>query len=320
MTEKLKERFCKDYRIPIKLFEEPYFSDRLKLYNNEFYTLDLWNEFNKTLQSFDNEESYFAHYNSVKDNAIKFIKESPAFIEFNSMDMSKFAVDSRFIRLPHKDIYHNHNIGRTFISIDMKKANFSSLRHYNPDIFDNVETWEEFITKFTDVPNIIKSKYIRQIIFGQCNCKRHISYEKYLMNLFLSDLIDTGDVSIDDVMFFSNDEIVIDITSYTTTGRLDTLSKIKDDCTNIVDKFDTEYNVPYRINIFRLNGVYQDGKNIGYVRAMTDGSYDFKCLNHINLPWVLRTIKGEQITDSDLVFEYEGALAKFMNTPNIIIN
>lgn len=315
MIEKLKERFCKDYRIPIKLFEEPYFSDRLKLYDNEFHTLDLWNEFNKTLKSFDNEEFYFAHYNNVKDNAIKFIKESPAFAEFNSMDMSKFAVDSRFIHLPHKDIYHSYNIGRTFISIDMKKANFSSLRHYNPDIFDNAETWEEFITKFTDVPNIIKSKYIRQVIFGQCNCKRHISYEKYLMSMILDYLINHT-IDINNVVFFSNDEIILDISNIAPNIR----QTVIDTCISTIKYFDENYHVPYRITIFTLHGVYQDDKNIGYIRKMTNGTYDFKCLNHINLPWVLRKIYNEPIIDSDLVFDYEGNLSKFITTPNIVIN
>ncbi|MDE7367891.1 MAG: hypothetical protein K2N24_11100 [Lachnospiraceae bacterium] len=30
MTTKLKERFCKDCNIPLRLFQEPYFTERLR--------------------------------------------------------------------------------------------------------------------------------------------------------------------------------------------------------------------------------------------------------------------------------------------------
>ena len=34
-----KERFCKDCNIPIRIFQEPYFTDRLTLYNKFYGTL-----------------------------------------------------------------------------------------------------------------------------------------------------------------------------------------------------------------------------------------------------------------------------------------
>ena len=39
----LKKRFCKDTNIPINLFQEPYFSERLKLYDNVFNSLRIDN-------------------------------------------------------------------------------------------------------------------------------------------------------------------------------------------------------------------------------------------------------------------------------------
>ena len=34
ISTKLKERFCTDCNIPIKIFKEPYFMDRLELLND----------------------------------------------------------------------------------------------------------------------------------------------------------------------------------------------------------------------------------------------------------------------------------------------
>ena len=45
VSMKAKERFCKDCNIPIKIFQEPYFTDRLKLYNPFYNTLKRWDRF-----------------------------------------------------------------------------------------------------------------------------------------------------------------------------------------------------------------------------------------------------------------------------------
>jgi hypothetical protein len=48
ITSKLKECFCKDMGIPIKLFEEPYFESRLKLYDSAYGTLAKYGLFLET--------------------------------------------------------------------------------------------------------------------------------------------------------------------------------------------------------------------------------------------------------------------------------
>ena len=65
----------------------------------------------------------------------------------------------------------------------MNKANFSALHNYNSNIFNNKNTWEEYVSNFTNNEHIINSKYIRQVVLGNCNPKRCITYEKYLYKL-----------------------------------------------------------------------------------------------------------------------------------------
>ena len=159
ISDKAKDRFCKDCNIPLRLFQEPYFTDRLKLYDCFYGTLDKWSLFVKELKKYDCEQDYFEEYNRVKDAAILDIKESEEYQQFNSEDMNKYRVQNG--NLPNKDIFKPSNADKTFISIDMKKANFSSLCHYSKDIF-NADTWEEFLGKYTNNQHIINSKYIRQ--------------------------------------------------------------------------------------------------------------------------------------------------------------
>ena len=310
VSVRAKERFCKDCNIPIRLFQEPYFTDRLKLFNKFYGTLEKWNIFLEGLQKYHCEQDYFEEYNRVKDAAILSIKESEAYQKFNEEDMNKYRVT--YENLPNKDIFKPSNDGKLFISIDMRKANFSSLYHYDNSMFSGAKTWEEFISKFTENKHIINSKYIRQVILGNCNPKRHITYEKYLMNEVLDVLIKEVGYWFDEIVFFSNDEIVIDMDNYADCIRNRNITK---------SKLEEYFDFPLNVELFylhKINGT--DGYYKEIVKNINERSFEFKCLDNYMLPFVIRNFLGEEITDSDKVFYHEGLLAKFIEVPKIEVN
>lgn len=307
VSEKLKERFCKDCNIPLKLFKEPYFTDRLQLYDSYYNTLDKWNIFVRELDKYKCEQDYLEEYNRVKNAAINDIKISDGYKRFNEEDMGKYSV--KYKDLPSKDIYKSSNVGKLFIGIDMRKANFSALKFYDKSIFSNADTWEEFVGRYTENKHIVNSKYIRQVILGNCNPKRQVTYEKYLMGLVLEVLIDELGYSASDIAFFSNDEIVIDVRKY-------------EDCIRKRELIEWQikgyFNIPFRIELFYLrkitgtNGYYKE-----IVKNIIDREYEFKCLNNYTLPFVLRKFNEEEITENDKVFYHEGLLSKFIEIPEI---
>lgn len=311
VSNRAKERFCKDCKLPIRLFQEPYFSDRIKLFDKFYGTVDKWNRYVNELQKYNSEQDYFEEYNRVKDAAITSIKQSEAYQRFNAEDMNKFAVTHK--TLPNKDIFKPTDDGKVFISVDMRKANFSSLYAYNKDIFGGVNTWENFISQFTDNKHIINSKYIRQVILGNCNSKRHITYEKYLMDQTLSLLYDI--VGEERIVFFSNDETVYDMT---TASDLHTLSMVRD---SIEERLSTKSNIPFRVELFSLHKI--NGTD-GYYKKIYEenGEYniEFKCLDNYMMPFVIRHFLGEEVTENDKVFYHEGLLAKFVDIPKIEVN
>ena len=307
VSVRAKEKFCKDCNIPIRLFQEPYFTDRLKLFNKFYGTLEKWNIFLEGLQKYHCEQDYFEEYNRVKDAAILSIKESEAYQKFNEEDMNKYRVT--YENLPNKDIFKPSNDGKLFISIDMRKANFSSLYHYDNSMFSGAKTWEEFISKFTENKHIINSKYIRQVILGNCNPKRHITYEKYLMNEVLDVLIKEVGYWFDEIVFFSNDEIVIDMDNYADCIRNRNITK---------SKLEEYFDFPLNVELFylhKINGT--DGYYKEIVKDINERSFEFKCLDNYMLPFVIRNFLGEEITDSDKVFYHEWLLAKFIEVPKI---
>lgn len=310
VSTRAKERFCKDCNIPIRIFQEPYFTDRLTLYDKFYGIREKWDIFLNELSKYHCEQDYFEEYNRVKDAAILDIKNTEAYQKFNEEDMNKYAVTHR--NLPNKDIFKPSNDGKSFISIDMRKANFSSLHHYNADIFGGADSWEGFISKYTDNQHIINSKYIRQVILGNCNPKRHITYEKYLMDGALTYLTEVF-VSMDRVVFFSNDEIVLDVSDMDRNKQ----ERVKFAISNGMK----DMPVPLKTELFMLHKIVGTD---GYYKEIIDENgnieIEFKCLDNFALPFVLRKFLGEDVTESDRVFYHEGLLAKFIETPQIEVN
>lgn len=50
---KLRQRFCKDCDIPVNIFDEPYFSDRLKLFDFLYDSVSKWDLFKSELAKYD---------------------------------------------------------------------------------------------------------------------------------------------------------------------------------------------------------------------------------------------------------------------------
>lgn len=306
----LRKRFCKDNNISIKLFEDPYFSDRLSLYHRYYQTEIMQKKFEEVYFSLKSEQEYFEIYNKLKDDVINYLNSCPEMLYFSrEEDFSKFEVKHK--NLPKNSIYKPTNSGHKFISLDMKSANFTALRHYNASIVKNKSSYEEFIKEFTDADYFTKSKYIRQVIFGNINPARQITYEKYLMDSVITELEKI--ISIEDIVSFMSDEIVFCIDKY----NEDELKKIVSSVKKIIEDFEKEY-ITLKLEIFELFNV---PNTEGYIKKMLpineNAKWIFKGFNSIELPFVLRKYYNEEIEDTDLVFSYEGRLARLLEPIDI---
>lgn len=307
ISVRLKERFCKDCNIPLRLFQEPFFSERLKLYDRFYGTLQKWELFVKELQYYKCEQDYFEAYNNTKEKAITDIKKSEGYRRFCECDMNAFRIKN--VNLPAKDIYRTGNDRNVYIGIDMRKANFSALYHYAPDIFGGADRWESFIARYTSNMHIVNSKYIREVIFGNCNPRRHITYEKYLMDEFLTDCLAERKLFMpEQIKLFSNDEIMIDVTNLNS-----------EECSNLfaqIQKRVSDSFIPLKAEIFILHKVSgTDGYYKEIIRSGEEPEIVFKCLDNYMLPFVIRRILGQEIEENDKVFYHEGLLAKFIESP-----
>lgn len=321
LTNKLKERFCKDYKIPIGYFSSPVFEERLLLYDKMFDSLKKWDEFTGELERYKDEGVYFDEYNRVKDAAMASIQKTTAYERFNQENMNRFSLPETYRKIPGKNIYNISNDKHIFLSIDMKKANFSALSYYDKGMFMTplgiADTWEEFIGSFTDNRHIISSKNVRQVVLGNCNSGRHLKYEKYLVWEMLKCLIDELNSNypqvqwMEHICFFSNDEVVFDITD------VGDYCKIESFVCNFVSHWE---KIPFHVEMFHLNTV---GGTNGYLKTglgRAVNTYKLKCLSSLEYPFVLRYLNHEEVQDSDRYFLHEGKTAFLVEYPDIQID
>ena len=305
MSISLKKRFCKDFGLPIKMYEnEDVFQSRLDLFENLFGSRTKWNMFVENLvQNYNNEQDYLEQDNKLLDELIASIRDSEGYKKFNEEDFNKFSLGKDF-NYPDRDIYKDNLVGQKFISIDLKKANFQALRYYDSSIFNGAFTWENYIKRFTKDPIKPISKHFRQVIFGALNPKRTITYEKYLMGQLLEKLINYFNLSKEQVISFNCDEIVL---SYTNEVSIEGVLKM-------VKNSDLDCH----IQVFTLQKITKDVyyKEFTWSDDIKEiGTREYKKVNHLVYPFVARMENEEVPEDNDYYFMYEGILAKLCENP-----
>ncbi len=301
ITPALRKRFVDDTSIPIKVYADPVFVDRLDLFDPFFDSNAKWNQFVDMLSQFKTEDEYVTYFRQVKDAMINDINGHPKYHEFSEkLMLNEPVMNTGF---PRKDIYHADNVGQEFLSIDMKRANFSSLKHYSPDIFRGVATWEEYIGKFTSYPHLIYSKRVRESVLGYCrNSENQIFYEKTFTDKLLTELLKIVDPKA--VAYFSHDEIVLRLTN---TGVNDKLKEIEGTL--------EASPVPFRAERFKLYGIGFDGEHPeAFMRdKFAIGEFDFKKVDNIEMPYVIRELRGQNATRDDGLFMHEKGAAYLIN-------
>ena len=314
-NRELAKRFISDYKLPIPLINEKYFFYHLGLYQEDYNSLEYYFELLDMIgkKYGGNCNKFLEDYYNVRDKIITTIVESEAFQKFNTMDMNVFTIKDR-PNITSDNIYNNDNIGKFFISIDLKKANFQTLRNIDKDIVFGADTYEEFIGKFTDLDYIKESKYTRQVIWGKCNPKRHITAEKYFIIQIYKKVIEQFPHLSNKCVSLSNDEMIFNVEFLRYNDKLTCFSLKKD-----IQTIAKEIGFDVHVEFFHLKGynlVFKESRSIRKTFFMkdyfcTDGKFKM-----IGVPLQYHSIayklyKGKELSEIDYHFDYEGMDARF---------
>ena len=291
----LLKRFCRDYNVPVSTFSPEHFQcqlDTLCLYSDVYKKR--FDEFLIELSDYESEEKYFEYYNQVKDSVIQHIQSKESFHQFSLKSFQP----SLHVKA---ELYTQDNNNKDFISVDLRKANFTILNLYCPDIFDGM-TWEEFISGFGASDYIANSKYIRQVIFGACNPKKQIQAQTELMSKIADALVAEG-YKIYSVV---TDEIILSAEEGETLSAAGVFDCIK--------HYFPELASSVKVDYFNLRKNLQGYEK--FIVASTDMMKcgpTFKCIDSDVFCQVIKYYYHQEITESDLVFDYKGSLARYIS-------
>lgn len=315
-----RRRFVKDYNLPINIVDSPYFEYYMETYNwfpkKEYEELisDIETRFNGNI------DLWLAEYAEIRDEIITTLENLDAYKEFNAANMNQWKLPEEVRSLPDMNIYNQSSVGKTFISIDLKKANFQALKFINPDIVLEADTYEDFIDKFVgyDSEYFRTSKYTRQVIFGKLNPKRTIVVEKFIMSkvwdVLRSDKVGFLNEYDAKLIAFKSDELIFEVGAFDpTVGSGPLFFYLKQ---AIKDKVGVDVHIDLfkvgRIVCRNVNDIVVDC----YVRTnLLTGEEKLKSASQIFYPQLYKFWKqgkNAEIIDNDLVFLAEGQPSKFL--------
>jgi hypothetical protein len=210
---------------------------------------------------------------------IDFIKDSNAWIEL--------CLDKTLVDYPSSKSF-KYEDDRKYISIDMRSANWSALKRYDPVHVNELgNSYNDLLDQF-EFPDIFKySKYLRQFIFGNIDPKRISKVQRNM----IQDVVRKyeTDLTLECVRV---DEVIFSFSEFEDIGNV------------LVDesKFRTKIFSVQRIDDFRLDTIYGfDGQVIDKELVNLDGTLFFIKLKEY--------ITREPLDIRDFIFRSNGKLA-----------
>lgn len=299
LDNKILKRFIKDFSLPIQLIQMPYFEYYISLYDKVYNSKEKWKLFTDTLNKLGGTEQFYAENKKVQDSIIHAISQTEIYKKFNYDRLDEYNVK---LNISKNNVFNNQNDGKLFISIDLKKANFYSLKYYDNNLVLNTENYNQLISKFTNLEYIKQSKYIRQIIFGNLNPKKQQKIQKYIMSKLLNVMLKYFDKN--KILNVSHDEIVVMIDSI----------NIDDKFYNEIYSYCNDLGIPINIELFKLKQL----KPYKYFvkEIYNTNKIDFKCCPSIYMPQIYKYYFNDNMNKYDFYFLYENSVAKFVEPLN----
>lgn len=302
MENKLKQRFVKDYNLPINIYDDRLFSYYIGLY--DFFPVDTYVKLCQNVEEkYGGNLSLWLDYCAkVRDAAIFGVIESDKYKSFNDSKnlLKEYDID---MQIGEHNLYSQETDGKRYVSIDLKKANFQALKFAG--VLDDA-SYEDFIRKYGGDDYIVNSKYLRQVIFGKMNPGRTIKVEKYIVSK-IHEIV--SPIFLDWKLFsFNSDELIYSLEDfYPSEDNLNSIVKA------VKELLDIDVRVEY-VEIKKLPIVNANGNNIdAYVRTNINTNESvLKKASTTFFPQIYKLWKGKEIQDEDLYVYFEDQLAKFV--------
>lgn len=301
LSNTIKKRFIKDYNLPIQVVQEPYFTYAIETLDTHLGTKSKLQLLMDVVTELGSEDKFFSEANKVKDPIINSIQLKGIYDHLSADPLNAYEVITNGVRT--QDIYNMGNVNKTFISLDLKHANFNVFRMYDPELVLGFDTYEDMIGSVTKFDYFKKSKYLRQVIFGNMLPKKQQRLQKWVMSQIISVLHNDVGIAMTDFVSASADEVVFAVDPKDIDLFVDMVSRKVS--SNELTKDMTSW---IRIEAFTLKSI---GDKKFFVKELSNGSVEFKGIQSYFFMQVYKKYTKQPIIKDDKIFYFDGMLATF---------
>jgi len=305
-SHSLRRTFVKDYAIPVSVVQDPYFEYQIDFLDKQYNTWEKVALLEEALARFKDEEELNKYMRETREAVIDGVKSSHAYEGYcSNTAVLPFAQMSWERKVPDKCVYKLDNVGLRMVSIDLVSANFQVFKLFWPELVNHKDSYEGFISQFTDLEYFKKSKKIRQVIFGNLCPKRQARISKDVM-FAMWQHFEQKEMHLE-MRMLSADEIVFrEVTHLVQHPLLCIEAKLSDMA------FDKK-KVEARVQEFTIEPVKMRTSS-AYIKRYPDGSFDLKCCPGPYTIEVLRHIYGQPSHPYDKVFYNDGRLCEYKDS------
>lgn len=295
ISHTLRRRFVKDMGLPINLVRDPYFWNFLDVLDSKYDTREKYNIFINLVKKLGSEEAFFQESKRIIESAMESISDADEYWKFGNsehLDIDKENLPSNI------NLYNGKSDDKSFLSIDIKQANFNIMKLFSPFCFNEekeFDTYEDFIKMFTDEEYFLKSKHIRQVIFGNRNPKmQQLKQKEFLAQV--SKFIKDKCSYINEIYRVNSDELLIECSVETSKKIIEVINTY-------------EHSDILKCEFFTLRHI-ENTKF--YYHEYTDSRKKLKCVPATVYMQVYKVIcLHENPTHDDLAFFHDGMLAHY---------
>lgn len=303
-SSSLKNRFLKDFAIPIQLVKEPMFSYYVERLDDHFTLKKKLQLLEEAVTTLGGEDRFFSESHKIKDALINAIQAKPAYEELANNRLDAYDVNNG---VTQQDIYNMGNVNKTFISVDLKHANFNVFRMYDETLTLGFKSYEDLVGSLTPLEYFKTAKYLRQVIFGNMLPKKQQRLQKWVIDKIISVLHKEVGIQLADFVSASSDEIVFAVAP-DNIGQFVAMvgNKLAEDATT------KPYADWIKVEAFTLKSI--GDKKFFVKENLVSGKVEFKAVPSLYFMQVYKKYIGKELEPYDLYFVSDGYLAEFKET------